>query len=274
MKLLRTFSVAFFFLSISLPPAMAQSTTAVHANQTAPVNECTSKMSVSECDSKIERDLASAVRNKEEGCLFEPDWRPTNVWGHQTGHLSAAVPSSAIVIAIGEKHFTLHTNACQGQFCSRWKPEVGKDYFVEITHQPEYLNSCLHRVLPARFDVCVDFGRMKQETLPYGVSYTPEFQVCYSVSAPDVDLPPAQIPAITTTTAAPIPAQAADSNPTTVPLSNDNYYTNSSGNRVHAPANAPSVPAGATALCGDGTYSFSQHRSGTCSHHGGVAKWL
>ena len=34
------------------------------------------------------------------------------------------------------------------------------------------------------------------------------------------------------------------------------------------------VPAGATALCRDGTYSFSQHRSGTCSHHGGVAKWL
>src|SRR5262249_53652195 len=31
---------------------------------------------------------------------------------------------------------------------------------------------------------------------------------------------------------------------------------------------------GATALCRDGTYSFSQHRSGTCSHHGGVARWL
>lgn len=33
-------------------------------------------------------------------------------------------------------------------------------------------------------------------------------------------------------------------------------------------------PPGATALCRDGTYSFSKHRSGTCSHHGGVAKWL
>jgi Protein of unknown function (DUF3761) len=33
-------------------------------------------------------------------------------------------------------------------------------------------------------------------------------------------------------------------------------------------------PAGATALCRDGSYSFSKHRSGTCSHHGGVAKWL
>src|SRR5437899_6854128 len=35
-----------------------------------------------------------------------------------------------------------------------------------------------------------------------------------------------------------------------------------------------SPPPGATALCRDGTYSYSQHRSGTCSHHGGVAKWL
>lgn len=34
------------------------------------------------------------------------------------------------------------------------------------------------------------------------------------------------------------------------------------------------APAGATALCRDGTYSFSAHRSGTCAGHGGVARWL
>ncbi len=34
------------------------------------------------------------------------------------------------------------------------------------------------------------------------------------------------------------------------------------------------APTGATARCRDGTYSFSKHRSGTCSHHGGVATWL
>jgi hypothetical protein len=32
--------------------------------------------------------------------------------------------------------------------------------------------------------------------------------------------------------------------------------------------------AGASALCRDGTYSYSAHRRGTCSHHGGVAVWL
>jgi len=58
-------------------------------------------------------------------------------------------------------------------------------------------------------------------------------------------------------------------------LSNDNYYTNVSGNQVHDPAysNDNSIPAGVSAQCRDGTYSFSQHRSGTCSHHGGVATW-
>lgn len=59
-------------------------------------------------------------------------------------------------------------------------------------------------------------------------------------------------------------------------LSNNNYYTNSSGNVVHSPADSTngSVPAGTTAKCNDGTYSFSQHHSGTCSSHGGVAQWL
>ena len=28
-----------------------------------------------------------------------------------------------------------------------------------------------------------------------------------------------------------------------------------------------------TAKCRDGTLSYSEHRSGTCSHHGGVAEW-
>jgi Protein of unknown function (DUF3761) len=32
-------------------------------------------------------------------------------------------------------------------------------------------------------------------------------------------------------------------------------------------------PAGASALCKDGSFSYSQSRSGTCSQHGGVAVW-
>jgi hypothetical protein len=48
-------------------------------------------------------------------------------------------------------------------------------------------------------------------------------------------------------------------------LSNDNYYTNSDGDSVHSPAYSNTIPAGATAQCADRTYSFSQHRQGTCS---------
>jgi hypothetical protein len=51
-------------------------------------------------------------------------------------------------------------------------------------------------------------------------------------------------------------------------------YTNSAGNTVCSPESVPSAPAGASAKCEDGTYSFSESRSGTCSHHGGVAEWL
>lgn len=52
------------------------------------------------------------------------------------------------------------------------------------------------------------------------------------------------------------------------------YYTNSFGERVQSPTYYSSAPQGATALCRDGTYSFSRNRRGTCSHHGGVSRWL
>ena len=59
-------------------------------------------------------------------------------------------------------------------------------------------------------------------------------------------------------------------------LSNDSTYTNIDGNTVHSPAYSTdgSIPEGATAKCKDGTYSFSQHHSGTCSGHQGVSEWL
>lgn len=60
---------------------------------------------------------------------------------------------------------------------------------------------------------------------------------------------------------------------------NCGYYTNSNGHQVPRPcgdARTESPPPGATAICRDGTYSYSEHpyAGGTCSHHGGVAKHL
>jgi SH3-like domain-containing protein len=51
-------------------------------------------------------------------------------------------------------------------------------------------------------------------------------------------------------------------------------YVNVDGVRVPSPVFSETKPAGATARCRDGSYSFSQHRRGTCSHHGGVAEWF
>ena len=53
-------------------------------------------------------------------------------------------------------------------------------------------------------------------------------------------------------------------------------YINSQGNWVPSPTRTANgqPPAGASARCRDGTFSFSQSRRGTCSHHGGVAEWL
>ena len=61
----------------------------------------------------------------------------------------------------------------------------------------------------------------------------------------------------------------------TTPNCTDNgTYVNSKGQTVPRPETCSGPPQGATAQCRDGTYSFSQSHRGTCSHHGGVAKWL
>lgn len=68
---------------------------------------------------------------------------------------------------------------------------------------------------------------------------------------------------------------AAWSQPDEANLNSHGHYRNKSGQDVHSPAKTTngSVPAGASAKCADGTYSFSRHHSGTCSRHGGVAQW-
>jgi hypothetical protein len=70
----------------------------------------------------------------------------------------------------------------------------------------------------------------------------------------------------------PAPASAPDESQ----LIGHGHYINKSGIEVHSPAHTKTgaAPAGATARCRDGTYSFSQHHSGTCSHHRGVAGWI
>jgi hypothetical protein len=72
------------------------------------------------------------------------------------------------------------------------------------------------------------------------------------------------------------PAAARDTKTNTgqVNCTNNGTYVNSKGQTVQRPENCSGPPKGATARCRDGSYSFSASRRGTCSHHGGVAKWL
>lgn len=56
------------------------------------------------------------------------------------------------------------------------------------------------------------------------------------------------------------------------PRCTEGDYRNVSGDTIHNPecVNAGVRLKGETAICRDGSHSLSEHRRGTCSHHGGV----
>ncbi|MBW0010516.1 MAG: DUF3761 domain-containing protein [Pseudonocardiales bacterium] len=71
-----------------------------------------------------------------------------------------------------------------------------------------------------------------------------------------------------------LPAPSAGPSVTGSSCDEGTHYLNSEGLCVPRPTAAAAPPPGATARCVDGEYSFSTHRQGTCSGHGGVAQWL
>jgi hypothetical protein len=79
---------------------------------------------------------------------------------------------------------------------------------------------------------------------------------------------------------APFGVNADGQSPTPTPsesqLVEHGSYINKDGVRVHSPAHTKTgePPTNASAQCRDGSYSFSTHHQGTCSHHGGVSRWL
>jgi hypothetical protein len=82
-------------------------------------------------------------------------------------------------------------------------------------------------------------------------------------------------PSIQPAPAAPVP-ETRKVEPNEADLDTHKHYINARGETVHSPTKSKDgqAPAGASAKCGDGTYSFSRSRRGTCSHHGGVASWM
>lgn len=106
-------------------------------------------------------------------------------------------------------------------------------------------------------------GVSGSKTVTYKVTYTNDVETSREKVSETVTLQPVTQVTRIGTYVAPAP-----------PTCPNGTYVNTYGNTVCSPYSAPSVPVGATARCVDGTYSFSQSRSGTCSHHGGVATWL
>jgi len=100
-------------------------------------------------------------------------------------------------------------------------------------------------------------------TLTYKLTYTDDKQTDKELIGQVTTTQP--VTQVTTVGAYVAPAQ---------PVCPNGTYVNSYGNTVCSPYASSSAPAGATAKCRDGSYSFSQSHSGTCSHHGGVAEWL
>ncbi len=93
-----------------------------------------------------------------------------------------------------------------------------------------------------------------------------------AATAPAPAAPAATPAARTATSAASTPAPAASTPaPAAAPAAAKSAAVTKSAPTATA---SNTDPTGATAKCKDGTYSKSQHHSGTCSSHGGVAEWL
>ena len=118
----------------------------------------------------------------------------------------------------------------------------------------------------------VQAGKNGTRTIYYKATYKKGKLTACKHTATKVTAQPVNAVVAVGTYVAPAPAPAPA--PSVTPDCTNGTYVNSSGNTVCSPEASSSAPAGATAQCVDGTYSFSLHRSGTCSYHGGVSTWL
>ena len=118
-------------------------------------------------------------------------------------------------------------------------------------------------------DSSLDQGTIQTRTKGVNGLLTHTYQVTYTDGVETSKSTP-----VDTVTAAAVNEVVVHGTKAPAPVCSNGTYVNSAGNTVCSPYSSPSAPTGASAQCSDGTYSFSRSRSGTCSHHGGVATWL
>ncbi len=107
-------------------------------------------------------------------------------------------------------------------------------------------------------------GKEGLKELKYSVTYEHGIETGRNLISEAITVQPVNRIVLIGTKEAPAPVATSAS-------CGSDYYMNVDGNCVHRPSSSPS---GASAKCKDGSYSYSQHRQGTCSGHGGVAQWL
>jgi hypothetical protein len=129
---------------------------------------------------------------------------------------------------------------------------------------PIFVSQCTYRVIPYKTVYKTASWLNAGQTITTG-GFEGEARVCTTQFGPP----------LTTTLVAPLDKTVTSG---TYISSDYSYpgYTNSDGNFVPSPNNSGSIinDYSPTAVCNDGTYSYSQHTSGTCSSHDGVASWL
>jgi hypothetical protein len=140
------------------------------------------------------------------------------------------------------------------------RPSVETKTITETEAVPFEISQTSDSTLDKGVSITKREGQNGVRTLTYKVTYTDGQETNRELLTSDVTTQPtSKVVAVGTKVALSCPSGT---------------YVNSAGATVCSPYSAPSAPDGATAKCRDGTYSFSQSRSGTCSHHGGVAQWL
>lgn len=121
-------------------------------------------------------------------------------------------------------------------------------------------------------DPNLEQGVTKVLTAGVNGTLTRTYQVTYTDGVETSRAPPTET--ITSRTVNEVIARGTKAPIALAPSCPNGTYKNSAGKEVCKPYESDGVPAGASAQCRDGTYSFSQSRRGTCSGHGGVATWL
>jgi hypothetical protein len=113
-------------------------------------------------------------------------------------------------------------------------------------------------------------------SLPGTASSATRQVVVYRCTTPSGEVEYTKVPKVGCVVAAIVQEPVVEAPGRRVEPLGDSRYRSATGREIGAPTqvDTPGAPAGASAQCRDGTYSFSRSRRGTCSHHGGVARWL